>query len=59
MWATIMASRTYVYPFYGYGHGHGHGYGHTLGWNPGNLHYDLRYTKADISELLPYAYKKK
>jgi sporulation protein YlmC with PRC-barrel domain len=38
----------YAYPFFGYGHG----------WHPSSLHYNLPYDKADIKELLPYAYKK-
>ncbi|MDI1252493.1 PRC-barrel domain-containing protein [Thermomonas sp.] len=38
----------YAYPFYGYQHG----------WHPGNAHYNLPYGKADIMELLPYAYRK-
>jgi sporulation protein YlmC with PRC-barrel domain len=39
----------YAYPFYGYGYG----------WDPGRDHYDLPYGKADIADLLPYAYNKK
>jgi sporulation protein YlmC with PRC-barrel domain len=39
----------YAYPFYGYGYG----------WNPGNPNYNLPYGKADVAELLPYAYNKR
>ena len=46
----------YAYPFYGYQYGHG--YGHHQGWNPGDRSYNLPYAKADIAQLLPYAYKK-
>ena len=46
----------YAYPFYGYQHGHG--YGHQLGWNPGDPYYNLPYSRADIADLLPYAYRK-
>jgi sporulation protein YlmC with PRC-barrel domain len=46
----LYAGGYYAYPFFGYGYGHG--------WNPGNAHYNLPYDKADIKELLPYAYKK-
>ncbi len=38
----------YAYPFYGYQHG----------WHPGNPSYDLPYTQADITDLLPYAYRR-
>ena len=38
----------FAYPFYGYQHGS----------HPGNAHYNLPYDKADITELLPYAYRK-
>jgi sporulation protein YlmC with PRC-barrel domain len=37
----------YAYPFYGYGHG----------WTPGHDYYNLPFGKADIADLLPYAYK--
>jgi sporulation protein YlmC with PRC-barrel domain len=46
----LYAGGYYAYPFYGYGYGHG--------WNPGNAHYNLPYDKADVKELLPYAYRK-
>ena len=46
----------YAYPFYGYQHGYG--YGHHAGWNPGDPSYNLPYTKADIADLLPFAYKR-
>jgi len=39
----------YAYPFHGYGYG----------WNPRNPHYNLPYGKADIADLVPYAYNKR
>jgi hypothetical protein len=39
----------YAYPFNGYGYG----------WNPGHSYYNLPYGKADIADLLPYAYNKR
>ena len=46
----------YAYPFYGYQHGHG--YGQQQGWNPGDPYYNLPYSRVDIADLLPYAYRK-
>ena len=47
----------FAYPFYGFEHAHG--YGHRYGWNPGDPYYNLPYAKADIADLLPYAYRNK
>ena len=31
---------------------------HQQGWNPGDPYYNLPYSRADIADLLPYAYRK-